>query len=197
MITTVIFDFAGVLTTKRCFFSLAEKLGKGFRIPKETILTKLHAKESRYAAGKESTRAFWNKTCAKLGIPYDDFVAAFSFWYVLNRGTIALARRLSKRYTVVMHSDNFAVVTSVMRRDKKLKNLFTKIYLSNEIHMLKAHKKTFRWIATQLGKAPQECVFIDDQKNNLAVARSVGMRTILFMNVAQVRNDLKRLGVTI
>ena len=42
---------------------------------------------------------------------------------------------------------------------------------------------------------PAECVLIDDRGLNLECARELGMNTILFRNVTQLREDLKRLGV--
>jgi putative hydrolase of the HAD superfamily len=43
---------------------------------------------------------------------------------------------------------------------------------------------------------PAECVLIDDRGLNLECARELGMNIILFQNVAQLRDDLKRFGVT-
>ena len=42
---------------------------------------------------------------------------------------------------------------------------------------------------------PAECVLIDDRGLNLECAREMGMHTIQFQNVAQLRDDLVRLGV--
>ncbi len=195
MITTIIFDFAGVMTTKRCFSSFAEKIGKKYGVEKDTIEGKLRNNEYRYLAGRESTQAFWHKTCAGFGIPYGDFVRMFMSWYTLNKGTVKLIRSLRKNYLVVMHSDNFAAVTPGIRSNKTLQSLFRHMYFSNEIHMLKAHKKTFRWILRDLKKSPNKCVFIDDQKKNIDVARSVGIHTILFHTAPQIRKSLAKIGV--
>jgi putative hydrolase of the HAD superfamily len=43
---------------------------------------------------------------------------------------------------------------------------------------------------------PAECVLIDDRGLNLECARELGMNIILFQNVARLRDDLKRFGVT-
>jgi putative hydrolase of the HAD superfamily len=43
---------------------------------------------------------------------------------------------------------------------------------------------------------PGECAMIDDRALNLECARELGMRTIQFQNVEQLREDLARLGVT-
>ncbi len=44
---------------------------------------------------------------------------------------------------------------------------------------------------------PGECVMIDDRSLNLEFAREQGIRTIQFENVAQLKNDLANLGVTV
>ena len=43
---------------------------------------------------------------------------------------------------------------------------------------------------------PAECVLIDDRGLNLECAREMGMHTIQFKDVAQLRGDLEQLGVT-
>jgi putative hydrolase of the HAD superfamily len=42
---------------------------------------------------------------------------------------------------------------------------------------------------------PSECILIDDRELNLECARELGMKTIQFKNVAQLRDELKRFGV--
>jgi len=43
---------------------------------------------------------------------------------------------------------------------------------------------------------PDECAMIDDRGLNLECAKEMGMHTIQFQNVEQLREDLARLGVT-
>ncbi len=43
---------------------------------------------------------------------------------------------------------------------------------------------------------PEECVLIDDRSLNLECARELGMHTIQFKNLAQLRDDLSQLGIT-
>jgi putative hydrolase of the HAD superfamily len=43
---------------------------------------------------------------------------------------------------------------------------------------------------------PSECILIDDRRLNVECARELGMNTIQFQNVAQLRDELKRFGVT-
>jgi putative hydrolase of the HAD superfamily len=43
---------------------------------------------------------------------------------------------------------------------------------------------------------PAECILIDDRGLNLEVAREVGIHTILFKNLAQLRNDLAGFNIS-
>jgi putative hydrolase of the HAD superfamily len=42
---------------------------------------------------------------------------------------------------------------------------------------------------------PSECILIDDRELNLECARELGMKTIQFNNVAQLRGELKQFGL--
>jgi putative hydrolase of the HAD superfamily len=45
-------------------------------------------------------------------------------------------------------------------------------------------------------REPAETILIDDRGLNLECARELGMNTVLFRNVAQLRDDLNRFGIT-
>ena len=44
--------------------------------------------------------------------------------------------------------------------------------------------------------SPEECILIDDRGLNLECAQEMGMNTVQYKNVAQLRDDLARFGVT-
>ena len=48
---------------------------------------------------------------------------------------------------------------------------------------------------TKLQVKGEECIFIDDQVNNLRAARELGIATIQFITAEQLEKDLKKLGV--
>jgi len=62
------------------------------------------------------------------------------------------------------HSDTFA--------------LFDGIIISGEHHCIKPDKRIYEKLLKQYNLKPKECVFIDDQSENLAVARELGISTI-------------------
>lgn len=49
--------------------------------------------------------------------------------------------------------------------------------------------------ARSLGRAPEECVFVDDREKNCQAARDVGMTAVRFESASELRAELVRLGV--
>lgn len=56
--------------------------------------------------------------------------------------------------------------------------LFDKQFLSYEMGMRKPHTEIYKYVAEQIGKHPEKCLFIDDNKANIKGAADAGMKTI-------------------
>lgn len=68
--------------------------------------------------------------------------------------------------------------------------LFDATALSYETGVVKPNARAYQIIAERLGVEPGECVFIDDQERYCTAAEDVGMRAILYKNVAQLQQEL-------
>ena len=197
MIRTLIFDFAGVLTKSRCFPQLAINLGKQFNIDSSIIEKQLYGTEKEYLLGNESTEDFWKKSCSDLGIPLDDFTKAFKSWYELDSETLAFIKSLKTNYQIILHSDNFEAISSDLRENQKLKELFDLIFFSNEIHMNKKNVKAFEYVISKIEKDPSECIFTDDKEANLVAPAEVGINTIKYDNLEQFKKELATFNIKI
>ncbi len=195
MINVLIFDFAGVLTTERCFPALAKRLSTRFNINKKRIQKRLYANEKGYLLGNESTQDFWRRSLEDLGVPYREFETIFSAWYELNEELLGSIKKLKDDHLLIVLSDNFDAVTTTIRKDKRLKDLFEEMYFSNEMHLWKKDKELFKIVLTKLNKKPSECVFVDDKEENLTIPKELGMQVILFERTAQLKKELAALGI--
>jgi len=74
---------------------------------------------------------------------------------------------------------------------------FEKFVLSSEVGFKKPDRRIYEHALRRFKLQPEECVFVDDKEENLAPAREMGMRTVLFKSAKQLRKDLKRHGVVI
>ena len=67
--------------------------------------------------------------------------------------------------------------------------------LSYRDGVIKPDPAIYRLLIDRSGLKPEECVFLDDIQKNLDAAKKFGIHTILFQNVDQAKEELKKLGV--
>jgi putative hydrolase of the HAD superfamily len=68
-------------------------------------------------------------------------------------------------------------------------DLFDGIVYSAPIKMVKPNKKIYEYILNKYQLVPEECLFVDDTKKNLAAAARFGISTFHFDdNVNELRN---------
>jgi putative hydrolase of the HAD superfamily len=76
-----------------------------------------------------------------------------------------------------------------LRRD--FKAFFTSCYLG----IRKPDEGIYKLALEVTQRSPAECIFIDDRELNLECAKALGMRSILYQNAEQLRQELKANGV--
>lgn len=79
----------------------------------------------------------------------------------------------------------------------RLRDYFESFFSSCYLGLRKPDPEIYRRVLAITQRKPESCVMIDDRDLNLECARELGMQTIQFQNVAQLRGDLARLGITL
>ena len=198
MITTIIFDWGGVLTkgrwTKRLVCLFAERIKKTVEEifdPIDNVVVKLDVGSITVEQATEEI----NKI-TELDLTTDEVYDIFGNAINPNSDTINLLSTLNKTYKLVMLSNNDEITTRTLRKDHKdLLDLFDKIYLSWEYKIRKPDEKFFNLPLRELNLKPGECVFIDDKQKNIDAAEKLGIKGILFEDTEQLKEDLKRLSI--
>ncbi|MDO8664789.1 MAG: HAD-IA family hydrolase [Candidatus Liptonbacteria bacterium] len=196
-ISTIIFDFAGVLTTDTFFHLLAKNLSDKFGVNREETEKRLHANEKAYARGEETTEDFWKKCFPEAEVAYEDFVREFASSYELNPTILDMVGNLKRNYHTFLHTDNFEALASAVKKDSRVTNLFENMFFSNEMGTLKDEESSFRHVLKNIGKKGEECIFIDDKEKNLVAPAKLGIHTLLFKGPEQLLIDLIGLGIKI
>ena len=62
--------------------------------------------------------------------------------------------------------------------------------ISSEVHLLMPDVRIYQCLMGKYGLKAEECVFIDDRKENVEAARSIKMQGIVFVDALQLRCDL-------
>ena len=68
-------------------------------------------------------------------------------------------------------------------------------FVSCKTQVRKPKPEAYLGAARTLGVSASECIFVDDREKNCAAARDVGMPSIRFTDVPQLRRELLALGV--
>ena len=84
----------------------------------------------------------------------------------------------------------------------KIKNggydrLFHKIYVSADLCLKKPDKDIYEYVLKDLNLAPEEAVFIDNMERNTVVAEELGIKSIVFKDAGQLKEDLRKFGIKV
>ncbi len=150
--------------------------------------------------GLETGRTSFKKVIKELsgfeeiGEIVSDYKKAYTKHQKINRELFNLIKKLKKKHHIFCLTNTNDIHFEANIENNLFKH-FKKSYSSCKIKFKKPDKRAFQVIFKE-NKIPQkETIFIDDKKENLATAKKLGMRTILFKNNPQLIKDLKKLGV--
>lgn len=108
---------------------------------------------------------------------------------------IAFMRDLKSRYDIYLLSNASSEFLRSLLGKHRLNDLFTRVFISAEIKLVKPHADYFEFALKELGFQAEECVFIDDNPINCEGAERVGIHAIRYQSAEQVEADLGALGV--
>ncbi len=72
---------------------------------------------------------------------------------------------------------------------------FDEIFVSGNVGRLKPNEDAFEAVLEKYNLIKEECVFLDDQPENIEAARQLGIPSVLFKNYYQARKELYDLGI--
>jgi HAD superfamily hydrolase (TIGR01509 family) len=174
----IIFDAMGVI------FVVGDDINKllvPFLQQKNPAITKdqVNLAYSKASIGQISTRSFWRELgfeneYPKIEIDYlDTFIT-------LDPEFIPLAEQLGKQYSLGILSNDLDDWSKFLRRKFDLDRLFKAIVVSGEVGTDKPNKPIFKILLDQTQSPASDCVFIDNQPENLETAAAIGFKTIKF-----------------
>ncbi|MBI2659788.1 HAD-IA family hydrolase [Candidatus Woesearchaeota archaeon] len=187
MIKAIIFDWFGVCTeefSKRLVRGLSKEIKSKNAILKSYGKYELDFTLSKISSGNVLKNMFRD---LKVNKSINDYLYIFNKTSKIRSEIFQLAKKLRTKYKTAILSDNFDEMTRTIRRNINLKNYFDIVLFSNEIGLVKRKDRIYRVIIKKLNCKPNECIFIDDKKENIRRAGKLGMNGVLFRNVRQVK----------
>ena len=188
-----IFDLWGTLGNKNASFSKA--LSKHFGIDFGSIYHELEesVQLEKWESLEDLAKSFLSTFSLDVNEENAEFVvkaqeAVVAYATPFDEIRIVLAR-LKQKHKLYLLSNTTCFEAIVIER-WGFREFFHKQFLSFETGKLKPNKDTFENVLTDLGVAASECVFVDDNKNNCATARTLGMKAHQFRGLAEFEKFL-------
>lgn len=204
MITAVLWDFGGVLTSSP--FEAFARFEKEKGLP-ENFLRKINstnpnsnawAKFERSEVSAEQFDSLFLEESTALGHPVggNDVIRLLS-GHIRPRMVAALKRISEDRKCVCLTNNVPAGHGPGMSKTKEMQDavievmgLFEQVIESSKIGMRKPDPKIYEFACSEMNVSPNQVLYLDDLGVNLKPAAAMGMKTIKVVTEEQALNDL-------
>jgi putative hydrolase of the HAD superfamily len=103
----------------------------------------------------------------------------------------------TRRFLVASLNNESREINEYRIEKFKLRDYFEAFFSSCYLGVRKPDLEIYNLALKITQQNPAECILIDDRGLNLECARELGIQTILFKDLAQLRDDLARFGIVI
>ena len=113
-------------------------------------------------------------------------------------GTADVLRRLKEKGYGIYGLTNWSAETFPMIRDTyPIFGEFDGIVVSGEEHLLKPNAAIYHCLLERYNLQAEESIFIDDNADNVAAAKAVGMESVRFVDAATLVQQLAEFGIEV
>ena len=204
MIKAILFDFDGVLTTDATGTqSICNYICKKTGLDAETFKKEYYQYNKDLLYGKTNHEKIWDTLCKGINTKIDIKILKESFVNTpIDSKMIGIIDKLKQQnYKSAMVTDNkkdrIDNIVNFYNWDK----LFDEITISAEVGSGKDNSEIFEKTIKNLNVNAEECVFIDNQKKNLIIPESMGMKVIYFDHDKRSYDNLieefRKLSITV
>lgn len=197
----VVFDYGMVLTGQpdaKAHAAMVRITG----LPAEQFETLYWADRHAYDEGKLNGITFWQKFLrdANLDLPPSAVEELNRWdarmWTTQNPAMVAWQARLQQHglRTAILSNMGDAVLASIQSTFSWIERFDVCVW-SYQLGLAKPDPAIYRHTLTQLNAQPTETLFIDDKRENIDAALSLGMKALQFSTVKRLRADLLTAGL--
>lgn len=197
--TTVFFDIGGVLLTKGWDGESRRLACATFGLPEEEYERRHEQVVDEFEKGRLGLEAYLDKTVFYEERPFDrEIFRAFMF----RRSqpypeSIALAREIAEnnRYRMATINNESREINDYRIASFGLRELFSAFFSSAYLGARKPEPLIYERALAITQRRPEECVFVDDNPDNVETARKLGIQAIHFETAPAARKSLIQLGL--
>ena len=191
----IIFDYTGVLTKEGNIYHAGELLAEKYNCGRDDFLRLMKENWKKARINDMSSKLFWKNLADYLKIDSDLFRKDYLEFFKIDVKVLEFIKKLKTNYKLGLLSNQLEDWLEEEIKKYNLDNVFDVIVASYQIKKAKPELEVYKGIAKKLKVYPSECIFVDDLERNLIPARELGMNTILFKDLKQLKEELKRLSI--
>jgi len=201
MIKAIIFDLGGVCF-KIDWIKINKELMRKFDISiliKSTENKKIQKYYEDALKGKKDVRDMFkelNKNKSDLDEVIEFYKEMYKKYKKHNKEIYKLIRKLKNKFIIAGLTDTNPIHYKAHEEQGTIKD-FHKVFTSFKIRSVKSEINTFKKILKELSVKPEEVIFIDDNEKNVKVARSLGIKGIIYKDYEQLIREFRKLGLSV
>lgn len=199
MISHILFDNNGVLTTSDCERT-HQIVARYLKISQEKVRDLFGPDIAALDTGQITQQEFYRRVLFRGNFTnrLEDFEKLHLNAYIAKPENQKLALMLRKRYSIALLT-NFGDAFWKMYPVWGLNKVFKKkeVFLSADLGLAKPNPVYFTTVLERLKIKPQQAVFIDDNSDNIASALKLGINSVLYTSHQQLLHYLESLNVKI
>lgn len=195
MIRAVVFDFGGVIVNFTPS-DLEKFVSELFHLPIETVKKSLFAAGGDLIEGKITEDSFWRNYASSVGrqLPKNWEKIFTSFLLektIVNQAVMDIVKNLQKKKLLTPLLSNISPMQLKIFKNVGYFNLFNPLIFSCEVGFKKPDRHIFEFLLKTINLKPHECLFVDDDENNVDAASHLGIHFIRFQSDLHLFHELK------
>jgi putative hydrolase of the HAD superfamily len=133
----------------------------------------------------------------KLKLDISQFTQVWNASFAEDKDMRLLMDQLAQRWPLYLLSNTNENHFSYLQERFDVARHFKEMILSFEVGHAKPETEIYEEIAKRSGFVLADCLFIDDLEPNIEAAQRLGMNTILYRGIEDLRHQLPKFGVTV
>lgn len=196
MITTILFDYGGVISKSRSK-CIARDVHARFGIDRDEFFKIFKKYNSDYEKGLIVNVDYLRTIIREAGLSckLHELAEVIYSCDILDHKMISLIKKLKRKpLKLALLSNSNPILTEKIRHNK-LFHGFEGFFFSDYMGTRKPDLQIFRTAARTLKVQPENCLFVDDREDNIIAAKKAGISTILFESPHDLHDKLQRLKI--
>jgi putative hydrolase of the HAD superfamily len=196
-ITTIIFDFGGVLGSDANSWTKDNDVVNKTGLSVEEIDTEYFKHWDKLKIGKEDLQEFFEdiQKKSKNTVTIEDLRELYHQKILLNEDLFSLAKKLQKKYPLYILANESLEGLRVKKDKFQLDDYFTQIFNSAELGLSKPDPNIFETVLTLIQTPAEHVLFIDDQERNVKAAKTLGIKSIHYTGFEKLIEELPFLSL--